>query len=83
MKNRLDIKNPKGISIDNLAKSIYITVSNNKISKTVEKKDNMIVDYDGNGKIVGVEIVCLKSAEIHTAVVKSFSDIREIIPALA
>ncbi len=83
MKNELKIKNPKAISIDSVAKSIYITLSNNKVSKTVEKNNNMVVDYDHNGKVVGVELICLKSAEIHTAVTKSFSDLRKIIPALA
>lgn len=82
MKNRLNIKNPIGISIDNLARSIYITMNNNKISRTVEKK-NMIIDYDHNGKIVGVEIICLKSAEIKMAVKMSLSDIRTIVPALS
>jgi len=83
MKNRLKIKNPEGISIDNLAKSIYVTLTNNKITKTVRKNNNMIIDYDRNGGVVGVEIICLKSAEIRMAVEKSFSDIKGIIPALA
>ncbi len=83
MKTRLNIENVKGLSIDNTAKSIYVTLSNNKISKTVKKNNNMIFDYDHNGKIVGVEMICLKSAEIKLAVKKSMSDIRQIIPALA
>lgn len=83
MENQLKIKNPKGISIDNLARSIYVTLSNRKVAKTVKRSGNMLVDYDENGKVVGVEIICLKSAEIRLAVKKSLSDIRQIIPALS
>ena len=82
MKSRIDIKNPIGISIDGLARSIYVTLSNNKIAKTVKKSNNMIIDYDAHGKIVGVEIISLKSAQIQMAAKKSLSDIKQIIPSL-
>ncbi len=83
MINGLNIKNPKGFSIDGIARSVYVTLSNNKVTKTIKKPGHMLIDYDEKGEIVGVELFSLKKAQINLAVAKSFSDIKSIIPELA
>ncbi|MDP8236076.1 MAG: DUF2283 domain-containing protein [Candidatus Erginobacter occultus] len=54
----------KMISIDNEAGAIYIQVTNNKIQKTLEIDDNVFVDVDAKGKLVGVELIRIAQVEI-------------------
>jgi len=45
------------INIENGESYIYITLSNNKINYSKPLHKNIIIDYDKNDKIVGVEII--------------------------
>ena len=45
------------IQYDKLADAIYIYFKNGKISKTIKLKDQLLVDVDNRGKIVGLEIL--------------------------
>ena len=81
--NALKIKNPIGFSIDNLARSVYVTLRNSKVKRTIRKSNHMLIDYDEHDKIVGVELICLSEAKIHLATKRSFSDIKSIIPELS
>lgn len=66
----------KAVSVDSEARALYISLSHNPVVKTVRKSKVMFVDYDKDGKIVGVEVIRLKSAQI--AVRKAFQDIQKI-----
>ncbi len=69
----------KAISVDAEARALYITLSSEPVDKTVAKSAYMYVDYDKNGKIVGVELIRLKTAEIKLAVRKAYQDINKIV----
>jgi uncharacterized protein YuzE len=69
----------KAVSVDSEARSLYISFSHNPVTKTVPKSKVMFVDYDKDGKMVGVEVIRLKSAKI--AVQKAFQDIQSMLPA--
>lgn len=54
----------KMISIVNEAGAIYIQITNNKIQKTLEIDDNVFVDVDAKGNLVGVELIRIAQVEI-------------------
>lgn len=63
-KEKLHIKeNPISISIDSVARSLYIAFSNNQVEKTIRKNNSFFIDYDKKGNIVGIEIIRLKKVE--------------------
>ena len=68
----------KAVSVDAEARSLYINLSHRPVAKTLRKSEVMFVDYDKEGKVVGVEFIRLKSAKI--AVRKAFKDIQKILP---
>lgn len=43
------------INYDKIADAIYINLQKGKVSKTVKVNDNMVVDMDKSGAIIGVE----------------------------
>ena len=61
----IELKNGfKSISIDNEAGAIYIQVTHNKVKKTLEIDDNVFVDVDYRGKLVGIELIRIDQVEI-------------------
>lgn len=61
----IELKNGfKGISIDSEAGAIYIQVTHNKVKKTLEIDDNVFVDVDYRGKLVGIELIRVEYVEI-------------------
>lgn len=45
------------IKYDKETDVIYITLSDEEISESIENKPGVIIDYDKNGNIVGLEIL--------------------------
>jgi uncharacterized protein YuzE len=72
----------KAISADTEARALYITLSSEPVAKTVSKSAYMNIDYDKNGKIIGVELIGIKTAKIKLAVSKAYNDINRILPHL-
>ncbi len=54
----------KKISIDHEAGAIYIQVTDQEIEKTLEIDDNVFVDVDAGGKLVGIELIRVARVEI-------------------
>ncbi len=48
---------PLSVTIDTLAKAIYIRFSNNKVRKTDEPFPEVFVDLDYRGNVVGIEMI--------------------------
>ncbi len=49
------------ISIDPEADAAYIAVSGAQVARTEEVGDGILVDYDAEGRPVGIEILSVKS----------------------
>lgn len=49
----------KKFSHDSEADAIYITLSDNAVAYTRSLDDTRIIDYDSNGKPIGVELLCV------------------------
>ena len=52
------------ITIDPLTKAVYIKFSNKDVSKTIDDSANGVIvniDVDGNGDVVGVELIGVKN----------------------
>jgi uncharacterized protein YuzE len=43
------------IKYDKQANALYITLSNGQIKRTIKSGENMLVDMDSKGRVVGVE----------------------------
>jgi uncharacterized protein YuzE len=62
---------------DGSIEAIYLAVSGNKIARTDEIiEDHMLVDYDRNGRMVGVEIL----APVRLRDVTGLGDVRSRAP---
>jgi len=53
------MSNTVNITVDNQAQAAYIKFTNNTITKTVVVTDDLNVDLDAEGTIVGLEILSL------------------------
>ncbi len=42
---------------DSLADALYIRVRNGDIADSLEIRDNVIVDFDQNGEVLGIEVI--------------------------
>ena len=45
------------IEFDQVADALYVQLTEGKIEKTEEIKPGMILDYDANGNVLGVELL--------------------------
>ena len=45
------------ITYDKQSDALYIKLSDNKITESEEKENGIVVDYDGENNIVGIEIL--------------------------
>jgi len=57
---------------------MYITFSNNPVAKTVRKNSSFSIDYDKDGKLVGIEIIRLK--QVSAVISKVLKDAEDILP---
>jgi uncharacterized protein YuzE len=53
------------IEFDHMADALYVQLTEGEIEKTEEIKPGMILDYDANGNVLGVELLHVsKRAEL-------------------
>ena len=45
------------IEYDKEADALYITLKRGKVSRTTKRRDNLVVDLDARGNILGIEIL--------------------------
>ena len=45
------------IEFDQLADALYVQLAEGEVDKTEEIKPGMILDYDANGNVLGVEVL--------------------------
>jgi uncharacterized protein YuzE len=45
------------IKYDKEADVVYIQLSDNKVFESKQEKQSVIIDYDSNGSVVGIEIL--------------------------
>lgn len=45
------------VKYDSLADALYIRVRNGDIADSLEIRDNVIVDFDQNGEVLGIEVI--------------------------
>ncbi len=45
------------MTYDPQADAVYIQVGKSQIVRSVEAADDVVLDYDGNGRIVGIEVL--------------------------
>lgn len=69
---------PISLSLDTLARAIYITFSNNPVAKTIRKDPCLSFDYDDNNNLVGIEVIRLK--QISATFKKILKDTENILP---
>ncbi|MCK5706248.1 MAG: DUF2283 domain-containing protein [Candidatus Aureabacteria bacterium] len=71
---------PISISFDSVARALYITFSNNPIAKTIEENSSLFIDYDQDGKIVGIEIIRIAEARITKTLNSVLHDAEKNLP---
>ena len=77
----LDRKVPISVSIDREARAVYFKLSDDEVSKTVRLNSSLSVDYDSDGKVIGVEIIRVTNIEV--LLKKAFKDISSGLPPKA
>ncbi|MHB9118847.1 MAG: DUF2283 domain-containing protein [Burkholderiales bacterium] len=45
------------IEFDPIADALYLELANGEVEKTEEIKPGVIMDYDGDGNVIGVEVL--------------------------
>jgi uncharacterized protein YuzE len=45
------------MTVDNEVQAAYISLTKNSVASTVVVTDNIIIDFDDNGQIIGIEIM--------------------------
>lgn len=53
------------VSYDPTADALYIRLREGKVADSVELSNNIIVDYDEEGKIIGIEILNFSKTRIN------------------
>ncbi len=51
------------IEYDSEAHAVYIKVKPGKVTKTIEYKDNLLIDLDDKGNLLGVEILKIEDSK--------------------
>lgn len=58
------------------ADALYIRLKETDINNTDEVNDDLIVDYDGSGNIVGIEILSIsEKADVQQLIIQSFEKV--------
>mgnify|MGYP000365479259 CR=1 FL=1 len=68
-------------SFDKIANVLYIRFSYDEISDTEEIEDGIIIDYNANGKIIGIEILNYRERGINLNELVQLSE-DEIVPVI-
>lgn len=61
---------PGTVVLDVEAQALYIHTRESKVARTVEVSPNVLVDFDAEGKVVGIEAIFLSDAFFATPNVK-------------
>jgi uncharacterized protein YuzE len=61
------------VRVDHGADAIYLNLTDRPIKDSAEVADGIVVDYDAEGRIVGVEILDASKRTDDPAVLKQFS----------
>jgi uncharacterized protein YuzE len=61
------------VRVDHSADAVYLNLTDRAIKESEEVADGVIVDYDEEGRIVGVEILDASKRTDDPAVLKQFS----------
>lgn len=58
------------------ADALYIRLKENKIEDTDEVSEDLIIDYDANGKVIGIEILAAsQKADTDQLVIQAFQKV--------
>ena len=61
------------VRVDHKADAVYLNLTDREIAKSEEVADGIVVDYDAQGRIVGLEILDASRRTGDPAVLKQFS----------
>lgn len=61
------------VRVDHAADAVYVNLTDRPIKDSEEVADGIVVDYDAEGRIVGVEILDASKRTDDPAVLKQFS----------
>lgn len=71
-------KHAKSVSIDQEARAVYVSFSDEEVARTERIDESMFVDLDDNDAVVGVEII--RVVAIKKAFSKALHDISDYLP---
>jgi len=52
------------VRYDPLADALYIRVRDSDIVDSIEVRENLIVDFDKNGEVIGIEVINFSKSKI-------------------
>jgi len=52
------------VKYDPLADALYIRVRDGDIVDSIEVRENLIVDFDKNGEVIGIEVINFSKSKI-------------------
>jgi YD repeat-containing protein len=61
------------VRVDSAADAVYLNLTDRPIEDSEEVADGIVVDYDGQGRIVGIEILDASRRTEDPAALKQFS----------
>ena len=61
-------------SYDPIAKAMYITLQDTKVARTIRPDQNLSLDLDAKGDLVGIEVIRVKQAKVVTKQIKSVAE---------
>jgi len=61
------------IEYDSENKVVYLKLKEGKVAKTVEYREELFLDLDKSGRLLGIELLDLKDAQYLSEIAKKFS----------
>ncbi len=61
-------------SYDPIAKAMYIMLKDTKVAKTIRPNQNLSMDLDARGDLVGIEVIRVKQAKVVARQIKSVAE---------
>lgn len=61
------------VRVDHAADAVYVNLTDRPVEESEEVADGIVVDYDAEGRIVGIEILDASKRTNDPAVLKQFS----------
>jgi len=52
------------VKYDPLADALYIRVRDGNIVDSIEVRENLVVDFDKNGEVIGIEVINFSKSKI-------------------